>query len=78
MQLSHNIGASEIDGGRKRERLHLMQTYEQLNNYGTERVLLYKSELRGWIGVWVAPEVGGAKELGCGAALALGGSGQWV
>lgn len=43
-----------------------------------ERVLLYKSELRGWIEAQVAPEVGGAKEQGCGAALALGGSGQWV
>lgn len=43
-----------------------------------ERVLLYKSELRGWIEAQVAPEVGRAKERGCGAALALGGSGQWV
>lgn len=56
-----------------------MQTYEQLNNYERGRVqVLYKSELRGWFRGAVAPEVGGAKEQGCGAALALGGSGQWV
>lgn len=33
----------------KNQRLHLMQTYEQLNNYERERVVLYKSKLRGWL-----------------------------